>query len=157
MRHTLLVFFIMAATAFPAGPKLKDIGNGCIELDRSGWTQNQKNRTKGAAYQLMFRAGFDIIPTLTGDILCFDPAPLDVAQIIDEVKILAVMAENDNNDITEKEAAKAAKKLLEDEAEQLTAAILADDLIWDSKTDQEKIFTLKKLLRLNVLREQGIK
>ena len=43
----------------------------CITYDRSAWTIEQKNFTQAIAYRLIFEAGENIVPTVTGDEVCF--------------------------------------------------------------------------------------
>lgn len=69
----------------------------CTTVDRSAWTQYQKNMTYGVANILYFEAGEDIRPTVDDatDEICFAGSTLDVPTIINETTILNRLAADD--------------------------------------------------------------
>ena len=61
----------------------------CLTTDRSAWTKAQRERYFMVAYRLVFEAGENIVPTQSGDELCFAGSTVDLVTVLAPVTLLA--------------------------------------------------------------------
>lgn len=73
----------------------------CVSVDTTGWTTRQQNWREAIAYRLAFEAGQNLLPTVTGDAICFTDPTFDVPTVITVQTLLNRMAKQEADNAAE--------------------------------------------------------
>ena len=144
----MLKLFVMAFLVMCCGTV--ESAEVCVTIDTTGWTNRQKTWREGTAYYLAVQAGQDVVPTLTGEALCFTNPTFDVPTVITATTLLNKMAQQEGQNATETTQMQTDQQ----ELETLTSGLVADDTAWVSLTTAQKLAVAKKLLRREVLKQR---
>lgn len=125
----------------------------CVTLDRSTWTQEQKNFTEAITYRMVFLAGENIAPKLTGEELCFEGSKLDLKSLLTEQAILEAYAVETAAREAEDEQARLEQDAKLAQQEALTTSLDQSVKSWDTLKVEEKDAALKAGLELILLKE----
>lgn len=61
---------------------IPSVFGSCVTYDMSTWPQNERNHLASVTYRLLFEAGENIVPTLTGDTVCFENSVSDLNTVL---------------------------------------------------------------------------
>ena len=103
----------------------------CVTIDTTDWTQEEKNLRIGVAYQQVYEAGFNVVPTVEKDDICFaseDFKPEEILTEKDLHKAIQTLIDVSTN------AAQAERDL----RTAITAKLEAKDPLTDAEQDQVK-------------------
>ena len=84
MKH-FAYFFIYFLMGLPSASAVQV----CSTLNVTGWTQEQRNLIPFTTYRLAFEAGQDVVPTITGNQVCYDDPTFNVPSVITTASILS--------------------------------------------------------------------
>ena len=123
----------------------------CATVDTSAWTQDQRNWRQGIAYWLAFNVGGqDVVPTISGDSICFQNPTFDVPTVITGTTLLNRMVQQKADNDAELSALQA----LRNELNTITSQLELDDTNWENLTTTQRLSVMKKVLRREVLKQK---
>ena len=92
------------------GGMVAEAAEVCVTIPTAGWTTRQRAWREGIAYRLLFEAGQNVVPTVTGETLCVANPTVDVPTVLTGPTLLARMARQEADNATEAAALEAAAR-----------------------------------------------
>ena len=123
----------------------------CVTIDTITWTQGQKNLRQATAYNLAFNVGGqDVVPTVSGDFICFQNPTFDVSTVITGTTLLNKMVQQK----ADNDAELAQLDTFRNELQTIDSQLETDDTDWNNLTTAQKLIVIKKILRREVLKQK---